>query len=70
MITLYPLIDKLVDWGITSGLIADMDRIYVRNRLLAAFKEESYELEEASSKGEETLCELLDQLTDKAITRG
>ena len=39
---IYTLIDRLIDISVENNLIDEMDSIYVRNRLLAIFKEDSY----------------------------
>ena len=36
------LIDRLIDISIKNNLIDEMDTIYIRNRLLALFKEDTY----------------------------
>ena len=39
----YEAVKKLVQYGIETGLIADRDRIYAVNQLLAALRLDEYE---------------------------
>lgn len=66
MTTLYSLIDNLIRIGIQNKLIEDTDKIYVRNRILALFKEAEYELT-LPATGD--LYETLDALTDLAVAK-
>ena len=48
-------IDQLLSYGIITGLIGDSDEVYIRNRILALLKINSYE--ETGKK-----CESVDEL--------
>lgn len=63
---LYSLIERLIALGIENKLIAARDAIYVRNRLLAAFKETDYT---KTAPAELTLYETLDRLADLAVSK-
>ena len=67
MDNLYALIEGLIQIGMNNELISARDHIYVRNRLLAAFKETNYELTPASTAD---LYTTLDALADEAVKRG
>lgn len=63
-------VKKLVQYGLETGLIAEDDRIYARNRILEVLKEDSYEEPAEDFSGidlEETLKELLDYAAEKGL---
>lgn len=66
MNTLYSLVERLVELGIQNHLIVSRDAIYMRNRLLALFKETNYEPSHAATTD---LYETLDALADLAVSR-
>ncbi len=67
MNSLYALIDRLIEISIDNGLIEDLDKIYVRNRLLSLFNEENYgKTGEISTNFSKTL----EQLTAIAVEKG
>ena len=64
------LIEKLLKYGINTGLVCDEDVIYTRNRLLEVFKlDEAYEGEVEEVKTED-LQGILEGLCDKAYEAG
>lgn len=63
----YGLINRLIDMNVTNGLIEEMDRTYMRNRLLALFNEEDYDVTPSTSGD---LYETLDALATLAIHKG
>ena len=65
---LYGKIKALVEYGVEHGLIETEDAIYVRNRLLEAFREDEYADEPAETA--ENLGTLLEALCDEAVARG
>ena len=65
---LYGKIKALVEYGVEHGLIETDDAIYVRNRLLEAFREDEYADEPAETA--ENLGALLEALCDEAVARG
>ncbi len=65
---LYTLIDTLIAHGIQNELITKRDEIYVRNRLLAAFKAPEYE--KTNEVCDLDLYETLDALTTLAVSEG
>ena len=67
MNNLYGLIDHLINLNITHGLCTAMDATYMRNRMLAAFNENEYDIT-AEATGD--LYETLDALSEVAITKG
>lgn len=66
----YEGIDKLVSYGIMTGLIKQGDAIYVRNRLLTKLGLDSYEETGAVCSSIEELDEILDSLVDYAAENG
>ncbi len=62
-------IKKLVEYGITTGLMPECERIYATNLLLELFQEKSYE---EVALEEEALCleEILKDLLEEAVARG
>ncbi len=67
---IYEEIDKLVSYGVLTGLIENSDRIYVRNRLLTKLHLDSYEETGAECSGVEELDEILTAITDYAAENG
>ena len=67
---IYEAIDKLISYGILTELIEESDKIYVRNRLLALLKLDSYEETGAKCESVEELEEILDAITDYAVENG
>ena len=65
---LYGKIKALVEYGVKTGLIGAEDAIYVRNRLLEAFREDDYADEPAEEYG--NLGALLESLCNEAVGRG
>lgn len=63
-------IDKLVSYGILTGLITENDSIYVRNRLLTKLGLDSYEETGAVCKSIDELDGILDAITDFAVSKG
>lgn len=63
-------IDKLVSYGVMTGLIEEDDKIYVRNRLLTKLGLESYEETDAECTGVEELDDILNAITDYAVSQG
>ena len=67
---IYEAIDKLISYGILTELIEESDKIYVRNRLLALLKLDSYEETGKKCESIEELDEILDTITDYAVKNG
>ena len=63
-------IDKLLSYGIITGLIQETDRIYIRNRLLALLKLDSYEETGSVCHNANELGEILSAITDFAVEKG
>lgn len=66
----YEAIKKLVQYGVDTGLVTDMDRIYAENQILDVLHLEEYdepELEFQEINLEETLKELLDYACSQGI---
>ena len=62
-------IKKLVEYGVTTGLMPACERNYTTNLLLEIFKEDAYE--DVDIAGEELeLEEILKELLDEAVERG
>lgn len=66
----YESIDKLVSYGIITGLIEQEDAIYVRNRILTKLGLDAYEETGAKCSNIEELDEILNVLTDYAAEQG
>ncbi len=62
-------IKKLVDYGISTGLVPECERIYTTNQLLSLFKEDSYE-EPVGQYLNTQLEDVLKNLLDEAVKRG
>lgn len=69
MFNLNNLIDRLIEISINNNLIEEMDTIYIRNRLLRLFKEESYTPmeEKLTLSFHETLTALINIALDKKL---
>ncbi|HHD2751405.1 TPA: UDP-glucose--hexose-1-phosphate uridylyltransferase [Clostridium perfringens] len=69
MFNLNNLIDRLIEISINNNLIEEMDTIYIRNRLLSLFKEESYTPmeEKLTLSFHETLTALINIALDKKL---
>ncbi len=63
-------IDKLVSYGILTGLIREADSLYVRNRLLTKLGMTAYEPTGAVCENVGELDEILDAITDYAAEQG
>lgn len=64
------LIDRLVSYGVLTGLIGEEDTIYVTNNLLKKLKLDSYEKTGAVCTKIEELPEILGGITDYAVSQG
>ena len=67
---IYEDIDRLVSYGVLTGLIEEDDEIYVRNRLLTALGLDAYEETEAKCTSITELDEILESITDYAVSKG
>ena len=66
---LFENIEKLVQYGIDTGLTPECERIYTRNLLLEMFQEDAWE--EIDITGQEIVLEdVLKDLLDEAVKRG
>lgn len=65
---LYENIEQLVNYGIDKNLLSEEDRIYVRNLLLAEYKENNFE--ECGINNTKELEEILAELLKEAVARG
>lgn len=65
---LYENIDRLIEYGVQTGLLPECERVYTRNLLLDLFKEPDYE--EQPICGEKDLERILHELLDEAVSRG
>ena len=66
---LFEHIEKLVQYGVDTGLIPECERIYTRNLLLELMKEDSWE--DVDISGQEIVLEdVLKALLDEAVRRG
>lgn len=63
-------IDKLVSYGILTGLITEADRDYVTNRLLTKFSLDTYERTDAECKDISELDSILNKICDYAAEKG
>ena len=66
---LFENIEKLVQYGIDTGLTPECERIYTRNLLLEMFHEDAWE-EVSVSEQEIVLEDVLKALLDEAVERG
>lgn len=67
---IYEEIDRLLSYGIITGLIEESDKIYVRNRILALLKLDSYEETGKKCNSIDELEEILNSITDFAVENG
>ena len=67
---IYQNIDKLVSYGLLTGLIEETDKMYVRNRLLTKLKLDEYEETGAVCKDVSELDEILEGILDYAAEKG
>ncbi len=67
---IYESIDKLVSYGIMTGLISEQDAVYVTNRLLTKLKLDSYEATGAVCGAVRELDDILGSITDYAVAQG
>lgn len=67
---IYENIDKLISYGVMTGLIEECDKMYVRNRLLTKLNLDSYEETGAECKSREELEHILNSITDFAVSKG
>lgn len=66
---LFEHIEKLVQYGIDTGLTPECERIYTRNLLLELFHEDAWE--DVDVTGQELELEsILKELLDEAVKRG
>lgn len=65
---LYENIDRLVQYGLTTGLTSEEEEIYTRNQLLEVFGEEDYQENDKTGKEVRTeeLEDILKNLLDYA----
>ena len=67
---IYQNIDKLVSYGLLTGLIEETDKMYVRNRLLTKLNLDEYEETGAVCKDVSELDEILEGILDFAAESG
>ena len=67
---IYEEIDRLLSYGTITRLIEESDKIYVRNRLLALLKLDSYEKTGKKCNNINELEEILESITDYAAQNG
>lgn len=67
---IYEKIDKLVSYGVMTGLIGEADKMYVRNRLLTKLGLDSYEETGAKCTDISELDEILEGILDYAAEQG
>ncbi len=69
---LYENIDRLVQYGLTTGLTSEEEEIYTRNQLLEVFGEEDYQENDKTGKEVRTeeLEDILKNLLDYAAEAG
>ncbi|MBR5152419.1 MAG: UDP-glucose--hexose-1-phosphate uridylyltransferase [Clostridia bacterium] len=67
---IYEQIDKLISYGILTGLIQETDKMYIRNRLLTKLQLDAYEETNAVCDSAENLDGILDSITDYAVEQG
>ena len=67
---IYEQIDRLLSYGIITGLIEESDKVYVQNRILALLKLDSYEKTGKKCNNINELEEILDLMTDYAVENG
>lgn len=62
-------IEKLVQYGINTGLISEEDKIYAVNRILEVLNKDSYEPDKQAEQ-EINLEDVLNELLDYAAEQG
>ena len=67
---IFEQIDKLVSYGLLTGLISHQDKMYVRNRLLTKLNLDSYEETGAVCKDVSELDGILNAICDYAAENG
>ena len=67
---IYQNIDRLVSYGLLTGLIEQSDKMYVRNRLLTKFNLDEYEETDAVCTDVSELDEILEGILDYAAEKG
>lgn len=67
---IYEQIDRLLSYGIMTGLIAQSDKVYVRNRILSVLQIDSYEETGAQCTNVEELEGILEAINDYAAQNG
>ncbi|MBR3942129.1 MAG: UDP-glucose--hexose-1-phosphate uridylyltransferase [Clostridia bacterium] len=67
---IYQNIDKLISYGLLTGLIGEYDKMYVRNRLLTKLKLDEYEETGATCTDVSELDEILEGILDYAAGKG
>ena len=67
---IYESVDKLISYGLLTGLIEECDVNYVRNRILTRLGLDAYEETTASCQVVEELSEILKDITDYAVANG
>ena len=63
-------IDKLISYGLLTGLIKESDSIYVRNKILTKLELASYEETNEKCESVNELSEILNNITDFAVEKG
>ena len=63
-------IEKLVEYGLSKGLIEECERFYSRNLLLDMMKENEFLEDDKEGKEDPSLPEILEYLCDEAVKRG
>lgn len=67
---IYGQIDKLLSYGIITGLIDESDKIYARNRIIALLKLDSYVETREECENVYELGEILGSIIDYALENG
>ena len=67
---IYQNIDKLVSYGLMTGLIKETDKMYVTNRLLEKLGLDAYEPTGAVCGAIEEIDEILKNILDYAVEKG
>ena len=67
---IYEEIERLLSYGVITGLIEESDKIYARNRILALLKLNSYEEKGKKCNSIDELEEILNSITDYAVKNG
>ena len=67
---IYQQINKMIYYGINTGLIEENDKIYVRNRILALLKLDSYKETDSICENIDELGQILSSITDFAVEKG